>query len=95
MRNVIFSSVILTGLLMVPIADGHYWSPAAAAEPPTLIENAPCGWFTSVYPGAWSTDHKILINPRIVIEKMSFGRGTHQLVDGTDAYDYLERRCSK
>jgi hypothetical protein len=31
----------------------------------------------------------------MMIEKITFGRGTYQLADGTDAYDYLEKRCGE
>lgn len=95
MRNVIYRSTILAGVVLAPLVTGGNWSPAAAANNATHIENAPCGWFTSSYPGAWGTDHKVLINPGLVIERMSIGRGTYRLTDGTDAYDYLEKRCGK
>jgi hypothetical protein len=94
-RKAVFSSAILAGVLLAPIADGRVRSPALAEETLTHIEKAPCGWFTRLYPGAWGTDHKILINPRIIVEKISFGRGTYQLIDGTDAYEYLEKRCGE
>jgi hypothetical protein len=93
MRITIFGSAILAGVLLASIADSRVWSPALAEETLTPIENAPCGWFTRLYPGAWGTDHKIQINPRISIARISFGPGTYQLADGTDAYDYLEQRC--
>jgi hypothetical protein len=91
-RNAVYGSVILAGLFLVPIADGRVRS-AAAEEAATRIENAPCGWFTQSYPGAWGTEHRILIVPGVVIEKISFSRGTFQLADGTDASEYLEKRC--
>jgi hypothetical protein len=94
MRKVIHRTLILAGMLLAPEMASRDWS-AAAAETLTHIENAPCGWFTSLYPGAWGTDHKILINPSVVIESLSFDQGTYQLADGTDAYDFLERRCGK
>ena len=93
--SVAFSSAILAGLLFAPIVDGHCLSAAFAEQAPTRIQDAPCGWFTSSYPGAWGTDHKILINLQVVIENISFGPGTFQLADGTDAYDYLQRKCGK
>lgn len=95
MRNALFRAAILAGVLLAPIAGGRNLSPALAQQPPTRIENAPCGWFTSLYPGAWGTEHKILINPRIIDEQFSFGRGTYRLADGTDAYEYLQRKCGK
>jgi hypothetical protein len=88
-RNALYSAVILAGLLFAPVADGR----ALAGENPTPIQDAPCRWFVRLYPGAWGTDHKILINPRLVIERVSFGQGNYRLADGTDAYDYLQRRC--
>jgi hypothetical protein len=94
-RNVIFASAILAGVLLAPIMDGRDLSPALAEKAPTRIQDAPCGWFTSLYPGAWGTDHKILINLHSVIENASFGRGTYRLADGTDAYEYLQRKCGK
>ena len=36
-----------------------------------------------------------MINPRTVIAKTSFGRGTFTLADGTDAFEYLERKCGE
>jgi len=94
-RSMIYSSALLAALLLAPFVDGRNPTPASAAENPTPIENAPCGWFTSLYPGAWGTDRKILINPRVAIERTSFGRGTYQLADGTDAYDYLQKKCGQ
>jgi hypothetical protein len=73
---------------------GRVWSPALAEETLMQIKSA-CGWFTRLYHDAWGTDHEILINPRIIVEKISFGRGTYQLTDGTDAYEYLEKRCGE
>jgi hypothetical protein len=85
----------LAGVLLAAIADSRVWSPALAEETPAHIEKAPRGWLARLYPDAWGTDYKILINPRIIIAKISFGRGTYQLTDGTDAYEYLEKRCSE
>ena len=95
MRNIIFGSAALAGMLFAPIADACCWSTASAAASPTRIQDAPCGWFTSVYPDAWGTDHKILMNLHVIVENGSFGRGTFQLPDGTDAYEFLQRKCGK
>ncbi len=92
MRKILYSLAIAAGVFVVPALVDRDGS-AAVAGTLTQIENAPCGWFTSLYPGAWGTDHKVLINPNIVVEGMSFGRGTYQLADGADAYDFLEKRC--
>jgi hypothetical protein len=94
-RNAVFGSAILAGLFLASIADSRIWSPALAGETLTHIEDAPCGWFTRLYPGAWGTDHKIQVNPHLIIEKISFARGTYQLIDGTDAYEFLEKRCGE
>jgi hypothetical protein len=94
-RTPVFGSAILAFVFLASIADSRVWSPALAEETLTHIENAPCGWFTGLYPGAWGTDHKVLINPRLTIARVSFGRGTYQLADGTDAYEYLEKRCGE
>ena len=75
MRTIVFSSAVLAGVLFAPIVDGHHWIAALADQSPTRIQDAPCGWFTSLYPGAWGTDHKILMNLRVVVENASFGRG--------------------
>jgi hypothetical protein len=93
-RKIISSAMALAGVLLVPAVVSRDWS-AAAAETVAHIENAPCGWFSNVYPGAWGTDHKILINRNVIIERMSFARGMYQLADGTDAYDFLEKRCGR
>jgi hypothetical protein len=95
MRITIYGSAILAGLFLAPIAYAHDWSASSAEESPTRIESAPCGWFTQLYPGAWGTDHKILINSDVLIERISFSRGSFQLADGTDAAEYLERRCGE
>jgi hypothetical protein len=92
-RTSVFGLASLASSLLAPIADRHHWSSALAEETPTRIENAPCGWFTQLYPGAWGTDHKIMINRYVVIENISFGQGTYQLADGTDAFRFLEKRC--
>jgi hypothetical protein len=95
LRNAVYGSAILAGLLLVPITGGRDYSSALAEEAPARIENAPCGWFTQLYPGAWGTDHRILIKPDLVIDRTSFGRGTFQLADGTDASEYLEKKCGE
>lgn len=91
----VYITTILVGILLAPIADGRDRSAASAEETATRIENAPCGWFTQAYPGAWGTDHRILINAALVIEKVSFSRGTYRLADGTDASEYLEKKCGR
>lgn len=95
MRNALCGVAILTGLFMAPVIGSHDRSSASAKDNSTRIENAPCVWFTELFPGAWGTDQKIMINPQTVIAKTSFGRGTFTLADGTDAFEYLERKCGE
>ncbi|HEY5067595.1 MAG TPA: hypothetical protein VIJ04_22560 [Xanthobacteraceae bacterium] len=95
MRNALRGVAILAGLFLAPAVGSHDRSSASAKDDSTRIENAPCVWFSELFPGAWGTDHKIMINPQTVIAKASFGRGTFTLVDGTDAFEYLERKCGE
>jgi hypothetical protein len=68
-------------------------SPPPAQETATLIQYAPCEWFVRVYPDTWGTDHIILVNKKLEVGKISFGRGLFRMDDGTDVYDYLEKKC--
>jgi hypothetical protein len=95
MRGAVYGPAILAGTLLVSMVSGRVWPTASAEETATRIEDAPCNWFTRLYPGAWGTDRKIAVAGNLVIEKTSFSRGTFQLDDGSDAYDYLEKRCGE
>jgi hypothetical protein len=69
-------------------------APAIAQDFPTPIQNAPCGWFGKVNGDAWETEHAVKINNWQTISGLSFIRGDLKLNSGTDAYDYLERKCA-
>lgn len=69
-------------------------APAIAQDLPTPIQRAPCSWFGKVNSNAWETAHAVEINNRQAISGLSFIRGDLKLNSGTDAYDYLERKCA-
>jgi hypothetical protein len=88
-RNALWAVAILAGLFLAPVIGSHDRSSVSAKDNSRRIENAPCAWFTELFPGAWGTDQTIMINPRTVIAKAWFGRGTFTLADCTDAFEYL------
>jgi hypothetical protein len=69
-------------------------APAVAQDLPTPIQDAPCSWFGKVNSDAWETAHAVKINSQQAISGLSFIRGDLKLNGGTDAYDYLERKCA-
>jgi hypothetical protein len=66
---------------------------AGAQELPTPVQDAPCRWFAKPHGESWGTDHVVKINDQQTIAGFSFIRGDLKLTNGTDAYDYLERKC--
>ena len=82
MRNALCAVAILTGLFLAPVIGSHDRSSASAKDNSTRIENAPCVWFTELFPGAWGTDQKIMINPRTVIAKTRSAAGPSHLPMG-------------
>jgi hypothetical protein len=66
---------------------------AIAQDPPTLVQDAPCGWFTKAHGDSWGTDHIVKINDQQTISGFSFIRGVLKLNNGIDAYDYIEQKC--
>jgi hypothetical protein len=66
---------------------------AAAQEAPTPLENAPCNWFAKASGDSWGTDHVVQINDQQAISGFTFIRGVLKTNSGTDAYDYLQRKC--
>ena len=97
MRNALWAVAILAGLFLAPVIGSHDRSSVSAKDNSRRIENAPCAWFTELFPGAWGTDQTIMINPRTVIARKGLvrPRDLHTSADCTDAFEYLERKCGE
>jgi hypothetical protein len=90
MRICLFTFAVL---FFAPLSLAQQTSSPPSQETATLIQYAPCEWFLKVYPDTWGTDHIILVNKKLEVGKISFGRGLFRMDDGTDVYDYLEKKC--
>ncbi len=61
--------------------------------PPLLVES-PCGWFVKTAPNIWSTDYVMRVDTwGAVTGKLSVWPGRYRVDDGTDAYEFVERKC--
>jgi hypothetical protein len=65
-----------------------------AQERPPLLVESPCGWFAKTAPYIWSTNHIIRLDTwGVVTGLLWFEPGKYRLDDGTDAYEFVERKC--
>jgi hypothetical protein len=70
--------------------------PAPAHERPPLLVESPCGWFVKMAPDIWSTDHVIRVDTwGAVTGALWFRPGMYRVDDGTDAYEFIERKCGR
>ncbi len=83
-------AALISALLAVPAA------PAYAQILPPLLVDSPCSWFAKTVPDVWSTNHIVRVDTWGVVKgPLSFGPGTYRVDDGTDAYEFVERKCGR
>jgi len=71
-------------------------SPVSAQARPPLLVDSPCGWFVKTAPDIWSTNHVVRVDTwGLVNGLLSFGPGSYRVDDGTDAYEFIERKCGR
>ncbi len=71
-------------------------SPVYAQAGPPLLADSPCSWFIKTAADVWSTDHIVRVDTWGVVNgPLSFGPGTYRVDDGTDAYEFVERKCGR
>jgi hypothetical protein len=81
-------SILITALFAALL------SPAYAEMPPPLLVDSPCGWFVKTAPEVWSTNRIVRVDTwGLVNGLLSFGPGAYRVDDGTDAYEFIERKC--
>jgi hypothetical protein len=69
-------------------------SPADAQAILPLLVDAPCPWFVKTAPFVWSTNHVIRVDTwGVVAGPLSVTPGHYRVDDGTDAYEFIERKC--
>ncbi len=71
-------------------------APCSAQPILPLLEEAPCGWLVKSAPFVWSTAYPVRLDTWGSVQGLlSFAPGTYRLDDGTDAYELIERKCSR
>jgi hypothetical protein len=81
---------LIIGLFLVGSAFAQ--QPAGSSMP---LQDAPCIWFSKALKGWHIDNHDVKLNKETSARNSIIERGVVKMDDGTDAYDFLDRKCGR